>query len=260
VNTQSNPAGLCQIDILRWGPLRSTWCMMFEHMNQVVKFSALRNNFLNTLQFTGTRLAEMLAFNLFSKTHADFSKPVIFVQLEEMCSLGSSPIIDLLIVCQWLEPRLFCQDSNSPCFCVPMAAELWPCASAYTTPDDEGRVAVEDQNRQLFIPGRRSRTMLHRNLEVYCYHRELAPHRWSFIPSVGTSPSPLKPQGQCPHIQIDPSLCPGGGSTWWWTLRGTKYYPQSHGTLSGLRRLPPSSAPHLLSSHQLVLICSTQSV
>ena len=106
VKTLSNSAGLCQIDILRWGPLRSTWCMMFEHMNQVVKFSALRNNFLNTLKTTGTRLAETLAFNLFSKRQADFSKPVIFVQLEEMCSLGSSPIIDLLIVCQWLKPRL----------------------------------------------------------------------------------------------------------------------------------------------------------
>ena len=106
MKTLSNSAGLCQIDMLRWGPLRSTWCMMFEHMNQVVKFSALRNNFLNTLKTTGTRLAETLAFNLFSKRQADFSKPVIFVQLEEMCSLGSSPIVDLLIVCQWLKPRL----------------------------------------------------------------------------------------------------------------------------------------------------------
>ena len=80
-----------------WGPLRSTWCMLFEHMNQVVKHSALRNNFLNTLDTTATRLAEALAFNLYSERHVDFLKPVMFVQHEEMCGSGSSPIIDMLI-------------------------------------------------------------------------------------------------------------------------------------------------------------------
>ena len=59
--------------------------------------SALRNNFLNTLDTTATRLAEALAFDLYSERHIDFLKPVMFVQHEEMCGTGSSPIIDMLI-------------------------------------------------------------------------------------------------------------------------------------------------------------------
>ena len=69
-------ASLLQIDIIRWGPLRSTWCMMFEHMNQVVKFSSLRNNFLNTLHTTSSKLAEALAFDLYTKRHIHFQKSV----------------------------------------------------------------------------------------------------------------------------------------------------------------------------------------
>lgn len=81
----------------RWGPLRSTWCMMFEHMNQVIKHSALRNNFRSTLMTAATRTSQKIAFDLFSKVHHDFNQPVIQVSLTEVCFPGSSPTVDFLI-------------------------------------------------------------------------------------------------------------------------------------------------------------------
>jgi len=108
------------MDILRWGPLRSTWCMMFEHMNQVpkliqppvalpaltvttvttqvLKHSALRTNFANTLMTAATRLAQSIAFDLYCQTHIDFMKPILVVRLIEMCMRGTSPTIDYLIL------------------------------------------------------------------------------------------------------------------------------------------------------------------
>ena len=110
------------MDILRWGPLRSTWCMMFEHMNQVpkliltplsspptenrrhrattqvLKHSALRTNFADTLMTAATRLAQSLAFDLYCQTHIDFMKPILEVRLVEMCMHGTSPTIDYLIL------------------------------------------------------------------------------------------------------------------------------------------------------------------
>lgn len=91
-------ASLLQIDIIRWGPLRSTWCMMFEHMNQVVKFSSLRNNFLNTLHTTASKLAEALAFDLFTKRHAHFQKPLSPQHLNSDPQLLSS-VAHCVIVC-----------------------------------------------------------------------------------------------------------------------------------------------------------------
>lgn len=67
-------------NIAKWGPLRLSWCMMFEYMNQVVKFSGLRTNFLNTLQTTATRLAEKIAFNLYVRKHVHHLKPTLHVR------------------------------------------------------------------------------------------------------------------------------------------------------------------------------------
>ena len=102
--------------------LRSTWCMMFEHMNQVpkliltplsspptenrrhrattqvLKHSALRTNFADTLMTAATRLAQSLAFDLYCQTHIDFMKPILEVRLVEMCMHGTSPTIDYLIL------------------------------------------------------------------------------------------------------------------------------------------------------------------
>lgn len=88
------------LDILKWGPLRLSWCMMFEHMNQVVKFSGLLSNFHNTLKSTSIRLAERLAFNLYCEKHKDFLKTGIHVHHEEVFILGMpnmSPTIMYLI-------------------------------------------------------------------------------------------------------------------------------------------------------------------
>ena len=84
------------MDILRWGPLRTTWCMMFEHMNQVLKFSALRTNFANTLMTAATRLSQSLAFELFCASQNDFLNVTFQIRLAETCTLGTSPTVDAL--------------------------------------------------------------------------------------------------------------------------------------------------------------------
>lgn len=70
---------------------------MFEHMNQVVKHSALRNNFRNTLMAASTQLAQTLAFDLYCGRHTDFMKPILEVRFTEMCVPGASPTIDLVV-------------------------------------------------------------------------------------------------------------------------------------------------------------------
>lgn len=84
-------------DILKWGPLRLTWCMMFEHMNQVIKNSGLRSNFLNTLLTTSTRLGQKLAFSLYCREHQDYLKPTVQTRCVEYCVPGSSATVDALI-------------------------------------------------------------------------------------------------------------------------------------------------------------------
>ena len=70
---------------------------MFEHMNQVVKHSALRNNFRNTLLTSSTRLAEKIAFDIYCGAHAGSNQVELEVSCVEECSQGTSPTIDHLI-------------------------------------------------------------------------------------------------------------------------------------------------------------------
>ena len=85
------------LDILKWGPMRLSWCMMFEYMNQVVKFSGLRSNFWNTTLTTSSRLAEKLAFDMYCKTHLEFLMPKLDVRMVEECVPGTSAAIDFLV-------------------------------------------------------------------------------------------------------------------------------------------------------------------
>jgi hypothetical protein len=71
--------------------------MMLEHMNQVVKHSALRNNFRNTLLTSSTRLAEKIAFDIYCGAHAGSNQVELEVSCVEECSQGTSPTIDHLI-------------------------------------------------------------------------------------------------------------------------------------------------------------------
>ena len=70
---------------------------MLEHMNQVVKHSALRNNFRNTLLTSSTRLAEKIAFDIYCGAHAGSNQVELEVSCLEECSQGTSPTIDHLI-------------------------------------------------------------------------------------------------------------------------------------------------------------------
>ena len=70
---------------------------MLEHMNQVVKHSALRNNFRNTLLTSSTRLAEKIAFDIYCGAHAGSNQVELEVSCVEECSQGTSPTIDHLI-------------------------------------------------------------------------------------------------------------------------------------------------------------------